>query len=101
MRVGVTLALILAANMATADETTDAKAAQCEALGGIVDQIVVLRQEGKRENRAIRTLTKGKSAIDESLQPAVQFLAGWVYAMSENELTFEPGAKYAEACKAQ
>lgn len=106
MRVVTPIALILMTQLgltpaAMAEDVDPAKAAQCDALGGVVDQLVALRQEGKRENRAIRNLTKGKSAVDEPLRPAVQFLSGWVYSLSEDEMTFEPGAKYAETCKAQ
>lgn len=101
MRIAITLAMILTAQVAVADEAEDAKAAKCDALGGVVEQIVALRQDGKRENRTIRMLTKGKSAIDEPLRPAVQFLSGWVYSLSEDEMGFEPGNKYAEACKSQ
>lgn len=101
MRVALTCGLILAASIVQAEEVDDAKVQQCEALGGIVDQLVELRQEGKRENRAIRRLTKGKNAVEERYQPVVQFLSGWVYALTEDELTFEPGAKYTEACLTQ
>jgi len=101
MRVALTLSLILAASFAQAEEVDDAKVQQCDALGGIVDQLVELRQDGKREQRAIRTLTKGRNAVEERYQPVVQFLSGWVYALTEDELTFEPGAKYIDACLAQ
>ena len=106
MRVVTPIALILMAQMgltpaAMAEEVDPAKAAQCDALGGVVDQLVALRQEGKRENRAIRILTGKKSEVEEGLRPAVQFLSGWVYSLTEDELTFEPGAKYAETCKTQ
>ncbi len=106
MRVATPIALILMAQMgfttaAAAEDVDPAKAAQCDALGGVVDQLVTLRQEGKRENRAIRMLSGDKSDVEESLRPAVQFLSGWVYSLSDAELTFEPGAKYAETCKTQ
>ena len=98
MRILLTLSLVAAASVAQADEAEDAKIAQCEALGGIVTQLVELRQAGKRETRAVRTLTKGKSAVEERYQPVVQFLSGWVYSLTEDELTYEPGPKYTEAC---
>ncbi|MDC0736857.1 hypothetical protein N6L24_01070 [Cognatishimia sp. SS12] len=101
MRIALTCAVIFAASQSWAEEAGDPKAAQCDALGGVVTQLVALRQDGKRENRAIRMLTKGNAAIDEPLRPAVQFLAGWVYSLTDDELGFEPGPKYAEACKTQ
>lgn len=101
MRIILSLSLVAAATVAQAEEVDEAKLMQCEALGGIVTQLVELRQDGKRENRAIRTLTKGKSAVDEKYQPVVQFLSGWVYSLTEDELTYEPGKKYTESCVAQ
>lgn len=101
MRIGLTLGFVLAATFAHAEEAEVSKEEQCEALGGIVTQLVALRQDGKREKRAIRTLTQGKTAVEERYQPVVQFLSGWVYSLSEEELTFEPGPKYAEACLEQ
>ena len=101
MRILLTLSFVMTAGAAQAEEVDEAKVMQCETLGGIVTQLVELRQDGKRENRAIRTLTKGKSAVDEKYQPVVQFLSGWVYSLTEDELTYEPGKKYAETCIAQ
>lgn len=101
MRYILTLVLFFSAGGATADEAADKKAQQCADLGAIVTQLVELRQDGKREARAIRTLTKGKSAVDEQYQPVVQFLSGWIYSLTEEELTYEPGPKYTEACLAQ
>lgn len=101
MRILLTLSFVMTAAAAQAEEVDEAKVMQCETLGGIVTQLVELRQDGKRENRAIRTLTKGKSAVDEKYQPVVQFLSGWVYSLTEDELTYEPGKKYAETCIAQ
>lgn len=101
MRIILSLSLVAAATVAQAEEVDEAKLMQCETLGGIVTQLVELRQDGKRENRAIRTLTKGKSAVDEKYQPVVQFLSGWVYSLTEDELTYEPGKKYTESCVAQ
>lgn len=101
MRVLLTLGFVMAVASAQAEEVDEAKVAQCEALGGIVTQLVELRQDGKREKRAIRTLTKGKTAVEEQYQPVVQFLSGWVYTLTEDELTYEPGAKYTESCLAQ
>ncbi|MFY0597483.1 MAG: hypothetical protein JXQ85_13710 [Cognatishimia sp.] len=98
MRIGLTLGFLLAATFAQADEAKQAKQDQCDALGAIVTQLVELRQDGKREKRAIKTLTQGKYAVEERYQPTVQFLSGWVYSLTEQELTFEPGKKYAEAC---
>lgn len=105
MRILLTLSLVTAAAVAQAEDADkaadQAKITQCETLGGIVTQLVELRQGGKGENRAIRTLTKGKSAVDEKYQPVVQFLSGWVYSLTEDELTYEPGKKYTESCLAQ
>lgn len=101
MRILLTTSFVLAASFATAEEVDEAKVAQCEALGGIVTQLVELRQDGKREKRAIRTLTKGNSAVEEKYQPVVQFLSGWVYSLTKEELTFEPGVKYTESCLTQ
>ena len=101
MRVLLTLGFVMTAATAQAKEVDEAKVAQCEALGSIVTQLVELRQDGKREKRAIRTLTKGKTAVDEKYQPVVQFLSGWVYTLTEDELTYEPGVKYTESCLAQ
>lgn len=101
MRIALICGFIFAAASAQADKTDVQKAEQCDALGAIVTQLVDYRQDGKRESRAVRLLTKGKTAVDEKYQPAVQFLAGWIYALTEEELTYEPGKKYAEACLAQ
>ncbi len=101
MGIALTVGFVLMASLAQADDAKDAKTQQCEDLGAIVDQLVELRQDGKRENRAIRKLTKGKTAVEERYQPVVQFLSGWVYALTEDELTYEPGAKYTEACLSQ
>lgn len=101
MRVLLSLSLLLSAAAVSAEEVDEAKMTQCEALGGIVTQLVELRQDGKREKRAIRTLTKGNSAVEEKYQPVVQFLSGWVYTLTKDELTFEPGKKYTESCLTQ
>lgn len=101
MRFALTVALILTASLSQAADGNDAKAQQCEDLGAIVTQLVDLRQDGKREKRAIRTLTKGKTAVEEKYLPVVQFLSGWIYSLTEDELTYEPGKKYAEACLKQ
>lgn len=101
MRFVLTLGFVMTAGFVQAEEADAAKQEQCDALGAIVTQLVDLRQDGKREKRAVRTLTNGKSAVDEKYQPVVQFLSGWVYSLTEEELTFEPGPKYTEACLAQ
>lgn len=99
MRLLLALSLVFSAGAVQA-EATD-KAEQCDALGGIVTQLVELRQDGKREKRSVKILTKGKTAVDEKYQPAVQFLSGWVYSLTDDELTYEPGKKYTEACLEQ
>lgn len=95
MRFALVLSLSVFANGVFANDTVNQAAAQlsgddCLIFGEISDKIAEYRQDGKSERRTTRLLTKGKSAVDERLQPAIPTLVAYFYSLPKD--TVVPGA---------
>jgi hypothetical protein len=104
MRAFLLIGLMILGGIAAAEDapqvSIDLSTEQCNALGDVVDEITALRIEGKRQRRAIRVLTKGKTAVEERWQPAVPGLAEFVYSLNEDQLANDPGQAWRDACNA-
>lgn len=79
-------------------ETATERAARCESQSQIVAQAVSLRAEGKRENRAIRDITKARADLDTPYTDAISPLVGWIYTLPADQLTDAPRTEFLTAC---
>lgn len=79
-------------------ETAGERAARCAAQSEIVRQAVTLRAEGKRENRAIRTITRDRADLDTPYTEAISPLIGWVYTLNDAQLEGDVAGEFRTAC---
>ncbi|MCM2560780.1 DNA primase [Lutimaribacter sp. EGI FJ00015] len=92
-------ALCLAATSLPAlAETGAERAARCAAQTEIVAQAVSLRTEGRRENRAIRQITRDRAGMDAPYTEAVSPLVGWVFALPDDQLESDVAGEFRAAC---
>lgn len=99
LRATLTALILTALPMATAlAETKDERAARCAAQSEIVARALELRRDGKRENRAIRTISKERADHATPYTTAISPLAGWVYALPADALETDVAAQFTEAC---
>lgn len=91
------IALVCAAALAgpVLAETKQAQAARCAAQSDIVAALAEERRAGKREKRAIRTVSKARS---EDEAQAVTVLAGWVYTLPDAQLAEDVKGAFETAC---
>lgn len=79
-------------------ETAAERKARCTTQAEIVTQAVTLRAEGKRENRAIRDITKARAELPTPYTEAVAVLVGWVYTLPADQLGDEVTPQFLTAC---
>lgn len=79
-------------------ETAAERRARCDSQSQIVAQAVTLRGEGKRENRAIRDITKARAELDTPYTAAISPLVGWVYTLPADQLNETTASEFLTAC---
>lgn len=96
VRLGM-IALVCGATLAgpLQAETKQEKAARCAAQSDIVDALTEERRAGKREKRAIRTVSKARDASEAQ---AITVLAGWVYTLPDAQLAEDVKGAFNTAC---
>lgn len=81
-------------------ETAAERQARCDSQAEIVAQALTLRAEGKRENRAIRDITKARAALETPYTAAVSVLVGWVYALPADQTDEAVTSEFIASCTA-
>ena len=99
MKPYVLAAAFVAASLGLAHaETAEERSARCAAQAEIVQQAVAMRTEGKRENRAIRMITRARANLATPYNEAISPLTGWVYSLNDAQLQGNVAGEFRSAC---
>lgn len=89
------LALGLAGSPALAK---DSKKVSCEKQADILDQLVEMRLKGVGEKKALRRLTEGDEAVEETYRIAVLQYGGWIYSQRRKDAKNHDHDAFVQVC---
>ena len=92
------LAIALPLQMAHA-ETKAERQARCAAQAEIVALAVAERENGRRENGAIRRITRARADSETPYTEAISPLVGWVYSLNAAQLESDVAGEFRTACE--